>query len=221
MKRLLILLVVVLLLSSSALAGDDSKLFVGTWMSWNEIKSGGISYTIFDLREDGTAMCVFKSVSGDGEETGRNFKGSWQETSDGIHIVSGNKTSSDCIITDNGFLAEHTYGGYIMYTRLKKYAINDPEFEPVDISELSTGVWIPTGKYVIGEDIPAGKYQCKMGNSKATVEYYENSSKIMPSTSFSLDARSDTYSNLSLEEGGILEITTSAIVLSYARSIFK
>ena len=223
MKRFLSILLIFIIISFWVYASgnDDTGLFVGTWININSNTSGGLTYTILDLRQDGTAVCVLKNVHEDGTDFGRNYMGSWKMNGDGIYIKSGNNTSMDAIMTDNGFLAEKTYGGYIMYSRVKQYNTSDPEQGLVSVAQLETGVRIPTGTYIIGEDIPAGTYRFEMRNTTSKVEYFDNKSSLFPSTSFDLNARSETYGRLSMAEGGVLKISISSIILSYARSLFE
>ena len=222
MKKLCVsLLLLWFLFSCSALASDDESLYVGTWINCYYDENGDLGFILFDLQPDHTAISVFGTAELEDEElSGRSLKATWSETSKGVHIVSGHNTSKDVFLTDNGYLAEDFFGSYIVYSRIPNYDTNDASLGPVSLSMLETGVQIPAGTYIVGEDIPAGTYRFDMNKAMSVVEYYDNSSSLFPSTDFTLSTRSTVYAMLKLEDGGMLKIKNSSIILSYAKSLF-
>lgn len=221
MRMLLILLIVVCSFSFPAMADDDDQLYIGQWITTWYDNDESLHFTIFDLQEDGDAICIFGTANNDPEKIkGRSYIGSWRRTYKGAHIKTGNYAETDVFLTDNDFLAEGPKGYYTVYSRIPEYDTNDTTNGPVSISFLETGVQIPTGTYVIGDDIPAGVYRFEMNKAMSYVEYYDNQSALLPSTDFTLSTRSTVYARLKLEDGGVLKITNSSIILSYAKSLF-
>ena len=150
---------------------DDERLFVGTWIHTEYLKDGTLQFIIIDLHDDHTAVTVFGKGDGDDSHVpGRSFIGTWSFKSDTVHVISGNNTSKDLILTDNGFVAEKFIGGgYTIYSPVLEYNKNDASVGPVPLSMLETGVQIPTGTYIIGQDIPAGTYCFDMNKAAASV----------------------------------------------------
>lgn len=223
MKRFLCFMALFSLLFASALCDSDKSLYVGQWIHTEYTIDGTLTFILIDLQEDGSAITVFGKADGDDSKVpGRSFLGSWVQTRDGITVISGHNTSKKLFLTDNDFLAESFYGSsYSLYSRISPYETNDAAKGPVSLSMLETGVQIPTGTYYIGEDIPAGTYRFDMNKTSSTVEYYETSKSLFPSSDFSLDTRNKTYARLRLEEGGKLVIKNSSIILSYAKKLFE
>ena len=221
MKRLFCLLVL-LLFPFVSLADEFEPLYVGKWIHTEYDKSGDFHFIILDLQEDHTAICIFgESDPEDFQVPGRSFIGTWSPTSKGIHVVSGMNSSKDLSISDNDFLIEKYSGLVDLYSRIPEYDSNDASNGPVSLSMLETGVQIPTGTYIIGDDIPAGIYRFDMNKLSSTVKYYDQKSSLFPSTLITLDARSKTYSRLPMEEGAKLIIEGSSVILSYSKSLFE
>ena len=224
MKKLLCLFLALFFLPVYSFAdSDDEGLFVGTWIHTEYLNDGTLQFIIIDLHDDHSCVSIFGKGTGDDEKVpGRSFIGTWSFKSDTAHVISGHNTSKDLILTDNGFVAEKMLGGgYIVYSPIKKYDKNDATNGPVPLSMLETGVQIPTGTYIIGQDIPAGVYRFDMNKAASSVKYYDSQTDVFPDSSFSLNTRSTTYSRLSLADGGKLIIENASIILSYAKSLFE
>ena len=222
MKRFFCLLFVFVLFPLFSFSESDEGLYIGTWIHTEYLTNGTLQFIIIDLKNDYSAVTVFGNADGDDMKVpGRSFIGTWSPTKKGIHVVSGSNTSKDLFLTDDGRIAETNYGITVVYYRIKKPELNDASFGPVSLSMLETGVQIPTGTYIIGEDIPAGTYRFDMNKSASSVEYYDNKKDLFPSSDFNLNTRSETYARLSMEEGGKLIIKNSSIILSYAKKLFE
>lgn len=222
MKRFFCLLLVLTLFPVVSFSDSDEGLYVGTWIHTEYLNDGTLQFIIIDLKDDHSAVTVFGNADGDNTKVpGRSFIGTWSQTKKGIHVVSGRNTSKDLFLTDDGRIAETNYGLTYVYYRVKQPELNDASSGPVSLSMLETGVQIPTGTYIIGEDIPAGTYRFDMNKSASSVKYYDKKTDLFPSSDFDLNTRSETYARLTMEEGGKLIIENSSVVLSYARKLFE
>ena len=223
MKKLFCLLLALILFPAVSFSDpDDEGLFIGKWICTEYYNDGSLQSILIDFREDHTSLVVFCNGNGENEEiSGRAFAGTWSFNYDTLHVITGHNTSKDFILTDNGFIAEKYAGGYSVYSPVKVYDTSDATNGPVPLSMLETGVQIPTGTYIIGQDIPAGVYRFDLNKSAASVRYYDKQTDFIADADFKLNTRSQTYSRLSLAEGGKLIIENASIILSYAKSIFE
>ena len=219
-KTILTLLVALLFLPVSCFA-VESSLYVGTWVQV-DAPSTSPMITMIHLTEDHRCFFLYQTFHEDNTASfGRTFCGKWTALGDYAYLTTGENSTMKVMITSNGFLAHDLGGAYSLYGRVPVFSTNDATYGPVSIDQLETGVVIPTGTYIIGEDIPAGSYRFDMNVSDATVEYYSESAKYKPTADFSLNARSTTYGKINLEEGGTLYIKNSSVIMSYAKSLFQ
>ena len=224
MRKLFCLFMVLVLFPVVSFSDEnDEGLFIGTWIHTEYLKDGTLQFIILDLHDDHSSVAVFGKADGDDSNVpGRSFIGTWSFNSDTVHVVTGHNTSKDLILTDNGFVGEKMLGGgYMIYSPVQKYDKNDASIGPVPLSMLETGVQIPTGTYIIGQDIPAGVYRFDMNKSAASVTYYNSASDVFSDSKFVLNTRSKTYARLTLSDGGKLIIENASIILSYAKSLFE
>ena len=94
----------------------DESFYIGTWVHFDYLRTGGFYVELFHLSEDHTAYYLLRSVDTDLYSTGRENIRTWFADGNDLHVVTGN-TVLDLFVTADYRLAQKVAGGYIIYEK--------------------------------------------------------------------------------------------------------
>ena len=206
MKKLFCILALFSVLMGAAWAeGLTESDFMGAWVNVYDTKDDGASAEIIYLRDDHKVFYMNRRFSTDGPGLGREYVGSWSVNGDCIHIKYGDNTESD-VYMSGGFLLIPLGGDqYITYGKV-------PAWGEAEAPQAS-GVAVPQGEYVIGEDIPAGRYTVDAGDAKrVTVWVYRPNG--MSDYYYIGSKENEQTMTANLQDGGKLRIEGASVYLS-------
>lgn len=116
-KTLLILSIVFVFCCVASAETVDESFYIGTWVHFDFLRTGGFYVEMFHLAEDHSAYYLLRSVSPDLKSDGRENIKTWSAIGNDLHVVTGN-TSLDLFVTSDYRLAQKITGGYIIYEKV-------------------------------------------------------------------------------------------------------
>ena len=209
MKKVItfVMLFVMIVLFSSALADSG---FEGTWFYDIELKGSYYSYILIHLFEDGSGLYSSDIIdSGEVDNDPAGVAISWEPCEVGvrIHFSSGYR---DFHLLDDGRLSDGSSFAPSVFTKMDG---QPPRFVP------GSGITVPSGVYTAGDDFPAGTYRIELENEKnsGVIVLYDNMEDTKKAFSYlheyTLDKNNTTVGKMIIEDGNILDVRNTVIVL--------
>ena len=222
MKKIVSLLValVSLLFVCSAYAAESTvDDYMGIWVNLYDTKDGGASGEVIYIREDHKVFYVNQSFTDQEAGFGRQYVGSWDVRGNCIHIIYGTSAESDVYMSNDGFLLIPLGGDkYIAYGKAPVWG----EAKQAQ-DDSSDAVIVPVGEYLIGQDIPAGRYTIEVdpNTSVATFEVKQNEESSSGKTYWLGSVYGGTTANVTLKEGNVLIVPSKEMKIMPAKSLFE
>lgn len=211
MKKIITILLIIMFFSSASFAETvDESFYIGTWVSFQYLRTQGCTITLFHLDEDHTCYFLLRSFSNADDGNGRENVKTWSANGNNLSIVTGN-TTWDLFVTSDYKLAKKIPGGYEVYERVGGLSSGS--------SESNGGIKVPSGVYVAGEDFPAGIYSIKLENEKngGVIVLYENMEDTRKAFSYlheySLNKNNPLVGKMIIKDGNVLDVRNTIIVL--------
>ena len=214
MKKVLAFALVLCCLTSNtsvaALAADRAD-YVGTWVMAQSTSKGGAICEMFKLTADGKVFYLNEYFNADSPSFGRQHVDVWRQTDDGIHIYYGENAETDAFLSGD-FLLIPGPGGYIPYGKVPEYSETSGPDIASKIPEDRLSILLPSGKYTVGIDFPAGDYTVKANTAERDVGFFgwTPDEKIVYSYGIENDA---TLECVSLPDGYTLDIWRGTAIL--------
>ena len=218
MKKLIALIMILALAVPAAALSASESDYIGKWIHTEYQKDGTLTFILIDIQQDHTAISVFGSADGSSERiAGRSFIGTWNTTSKGIHVVSGNNTSKDLFIYENDYLKESVYGVYTIYSKVTEYgqAEKVEPFEAATLPEITNdGLRVPPGEYTIGLDIPAGTYRVEITDGTGYYDLFDKKDGNKISTGLTGKSYDVTeIGKITFSNGNVLKLRNSTFII--------
>ena len=208
MKKVITIVMIAMTLLLTVPAYADGLIvddFMGMWVNYYDTNSNGATIEAIYLRDDHTVFYMNRRFNASDAGFGREFVGSWEVNGDCIHIKYGDSAESDLYMSDGFLLIPLGGDQYITYGKV-------PVWGKVDAPQAS-GVAVPQGEYVIGEDIPAGRYTVDAGDAKrVTVWVYRPNG--MSDYYYIGSKENEQTMTANLQDGGKLRIEGATVYLS-------
>ena len=215
MKKVITIAMILALMISSASFAEvvDESFYVGTWVCFEYLQTEGCVVSLFRLEEDHTCYFLLRSFSNAEDGHGRENVKTWSSKGNDLTIVTGN-TSWDLFVTSEYKLAREVPGGYEVYERVGGSS-------GVPSSSSSSGLTVPVGVYVAGEDFPAGIYRIELVDEtkKSHVRLYNNMEEVNKAFAYIYDYDLGNYygatavGKMEILDGNALKVGGAPIIL--------
>lgn len=180
MKKLITIIITLTFVCTCAAVAEnnDASFFYGTWITVYTQPAGSYTLTALHLLDDGTAYFtrqIFKE--GQPAESSQEVR-TWTVTDGGIAVIDQDGKKTQYSVLSNDFIGNKK--GFVIYgyTRFNEknpmnsgsdyQAMTDAQLAEMNLAiqnELfarhiaNDGVTVPPGQYVVGVDLPAGRYR--------------------------------------------------------------
>lgn len=207
MKKILLLCLIMITLFSVAVA-DPFQGYCGTWFFERELKGPYYHFELFHFFDDGSGYYV-SGIIDEGEiDDCLEAPISWEQSDSGIRVLI-NKGYLNYILLDDGSLSDGGSFAPSVFSKLN----GEPPYT------AGSGLTVPSGVYVAGEDFPAGTYRIELENEKNTgvVVLYENMEDTKRAFSYlheySMTKSNSVVGKMVIEPGNVLDVRNTVIVL--------
>ena len=215
MKNLIALLLCFVTIFSFAQAEIvDESFYVGTWVSFQYLKTGGCTISLFHLDENHKCYFLLRAFSDSEDGHGRENIKTWSSNGNNLTIVTGN-TSWDLFVTRDYRLAMENYGSYEIFEKVGG-SVNSTSSASKDPSAIT----VPSGVYVAGEDFPAGTYRVELADpdNGGVFLLYDSISDVNTAFAYLYEYRISKYSSpvvgkIEITDGNALDVRNTVIVL--------
>lgn len=212
MKKIITILLIIMFFSSASFAETvDESFYIGTWVSFQYLRTQGCTITLFHLDEDHTCYFLLRSFSNADDGNGRENVKTWSANGNNLSIVTGN-TTWDLFVTSDYKLAKKIPGGYEVYERVGGLSSGS--------SESNGGIKVPSGVYVAGEDFPAGTYRVELADpdNGGVFLLYDSISDVNTAFAYLYEYRISKYDSpvvgkIEIKAGNALAVRNTVIVL--------
>lgn len=208
MKKLFCILALFSVLLGAAWAeGLTESDFMGAWVNVYDTKDDGASAEIIYLRDDHKVFYMNRRFNADGPGFGREYVGSWSVNGDCIHIKYGDNTESDVYMSGGFLLIPLSGDNYIPYVKAPVWG------EEKKDEAATNGITVPMGEYIIGDEIPEGKYTVFCGMTELAVVWVYAPKASMGKYYSIGTGLSEQKANVTLTDGGRFEVEHGKVYL--------
>ena len=223
MKKIIAFLFAFVMIFSavSSLADPD---YLGAWVSICEPEKGDTSIVVFRLLPDHSVFYASQSFSAAGMTPGLSGVFAWEEIEEGSFRILDDQ---DAVIGEYYQINKNRLLGSndIMFSSVMTAPpMNQIAFEstpePTETPEPeSTGLTVPAGVYIAGEDFPAGTYRIELADQKSgsVVVLYEKMEDTTRAFAYlheyTMNKRSPVIGKMVIEDGNVLDIRSGVIIL--------
>ena len=222
MKKLLIVSVVLLLLFSWPAVSEniDASFFYGTWVSASTQPEGRYTLIALHFQKDGTVYFT-RHIFIDGLPTDSVQEAwSWVVNDGGVIVTDKSGKETQYSVFSDDFIGNKK--GFIYYGYSRLHDVNPMFITNPQISQ--EGVTASPGQYVVGVDLPAGRYRfvAPDGIRKVYVEVYRaDKAAADPHTYWMIGAETDMSDVVvTLNENDTLNIDRSSVIIKPYAGIF-
>ena len=208
MKKLFVFIIIFVMITYFSSSFADSG-FAGTWLFEREMKGPYYFYELIHLFENGTGLYSSDIIDAGEVDSPAVIAISWELCDAGIriHFTNGYRNYQ---LLDDGRLSD---GGSIAPSVFRKLDGEPPRFSP------GSGITVPSGVYIAGEDFPVGTYRIELENEKngGVIVLYENMEDTRKAFSYlheySLNKDNTTVGKMIIENGYVLDVRNTVVVL--------
>ena len=164
MKKAMLLMVAAIMAVVILGASAEEPPFLGTWVLTEQRTDGVLDLSVFTLTQDGHSYWLTYTFPNEGKESPLNhsYAGTWKVLDDGrLYVPIAEDGGNTFTLEEDGWL-HSTFSYNYAFARA-----GSPYVE--QIVAISDWIELKQGVYIIGEDVPAGKYSVIADTSTITV----------------------------------------------------